>query len=277
MSVRVSLLAGTIFDGLPGWRPVLSLPVPERIKALRDPEVRRRLAEGATSEEAGVLRHFAQWSRLQIAETFAAENDGLAGRTFGDVAKERGQEPFDALLDIAIVDGLRTGIRPPSLPETDETWKLKASVWRDPRAIVGGSDAGAHLDMMCGAIYSTALLASVREHQTLTWEEAVHQITDVPARFYGVRDRGRIEAGFHADLVVFDPERVRPEAERTVDDLPGGASRIYADAVGIEHVFVNGTEVVTAGAMTGATPGTLLRSGRDTDTVSVPGSQGGPA
>jgi N-acyl-D-aspartate/D-glutamate deacylase len=111
----------------------------------------------------------------------------------------------------------------------------------------------------------------VREHQTVPWEEAVHQMTEVPARFYGVTDRGLLAEGYHADVVVFDPARVAPEAERTVDDLPGGASRIYAGATGIEHVLVNGVPVVSAGTLTGATPGTLLRSGRDTTTVSVPG------
>ncbi|HZT67849.1 MAG TPA: amidohydrolase family protein [Acidimicrobiales bacterium] len=272
MSIRLSFLTGAILDGMPGWGAVLGLPVPERMKALSDPDVRRRLAAGATSEEAGMLRFLATWHRLEIAETFAPETSGLAGRTVGDIAAERGQDPFDALLDVVIADGLRTGIRPPAMRQTAEDWKLKADVWRDPRTVVGGSDAGAHLDMMCGAIYSTALLASVREHGTLSWEEAAQQLSDVPARLYGLRHRGRIAEGYSADLVLFDPERVGYGPERTVDDLPGGASRIYAGSEGVEHVYVNGVAVVSQGRLTGATPGTLLRSGRDTDTVAVPGA-----
>jgi N-acyl-D-aspartate/D-glutamate deacylase len=271
MRIRVSLLTGTIFDGLPGWRPILALPVPERIAALRDPSVRKRLAEGAQSPEAGILRHFAQWQRLEIAEAFAPENVAFVGQSFGAVAASRGQDPFDAMLDFAIRDGLRTGIRPPSMPETAQDWQLKASVWRDPRTIVGGSDAGAHLDMMCGAIYSTTLLASVRDHETLTWEEAVQQLTDVPARFYGLNDRGRLATGYCADIVLVDPTRVAAGGEYTREDLPGGASRLYADSSGIEHVLVNGTSVVTDQKLTGALPGTFLRSGRDTSTVTVPG------
>ena len=271
MGIRLSFLSGTVLDGLPGWAPVLGLPPDERLRALADPDVRRRLQEGAASEEAGILRHLAVWHRLLIAETFAPANAGLAGRPVGEVAAQRGQEPFDALLDVVVADGLRTGLRPPMPAPTPDDWRLRADVWRDPRTVVGGSDAGAHLDMMCGAVYSSSLLESVREHATLSWEEAVTQLTDVPARLYGLRGRGRIAPGWRADLVVFDPERVAPGPERTVDDLPGGASRLYADASGFEHVFVNGCAVVRADRLTGATPGSLLRAGRDTDPVSVPG------
>ena len=103
--------------------------------------------------------------------------------------------PFDALLDVVVADGLRTGLRPP-IPESEEDWALRAEVWQDPRAIVGGSDAGAHLDTMCGAIYSTSMLGDgVRARGLLSWEQAVRLLTDVPARLYGLRDRGRLVAG----------------------------------------------------------------------------------
>ena len=275
MTIRLSFLSGAVLSGLPGWSPVLTLPVPERIAALADPEVRRRLAEGAASDEAGVLRYLATWHRLEFIETFSAENAPLRGRSVGDVAAERGQDPFDTLLDVVLADGLRTGLRPPMPALTPEDWRLRAEAWLDPRTVVGGSDAGAHLDMMCGAVYSTSLLASVRDHHTVSWEQAVQLLTEVPARLYGLRDRGRIQEGWAADLVVFDPDRVGPGPERTVDDLPGGAARLYADANGVEHVFVNGSQIVDRGRLTGATPGTLLRSGRDTYTVAVPGAPPG--
>ena len=108
---------------------------------------------------------------------------------------------------------------------------------------------------------------AVRDRGLLTLEESVHLLTDVPARLYGLTDRGRVAEGWIADLVLFDPERVRPDRERTVTDLPGGASRLTADAVGIEHVLVAGTEIVTSGAFTDARPGTFLRSGLHTETA----------
>lgn len=171
------------------------------------------------------------------------------------------------LLDVVVSDGLRTGLRPP-MGESEADWALRAEVWRDPRAIVGGSDAGAHLDTMCGAIYSTSLLGDgVRERGLLSWEQAVRLLSDVPARLYGLRDRGRLVAGHFADVVVLDPATIGHGAVRTRDDLPGGASRLYADAIGVRHVLVNGSEIVRDGEFTGAVPGRVLRSGRDTDTV----------
>ncbi len=267
MQLRLSFEHGAILDGLPGWREVFALPVPERITALSDPETRRRLDAGAQSDEAGILRHLAVWDRLIIEETFAPENAGLEGRSIGAVAGECGRTPFDALLDIVVADGLRTGLRPP-IGESEEDWVLRAQTWQDPRAIVGGSDAGAHLDTMCGAIYSTSMLGDgVRARGLLSWERAVQLLTDVPARLYGLRDRGRLVAGGFADVVVLDPRTIGHGAVRTRDDLPGGASRLYAEAMGIGHVLVNGTEIVRDGEFTGAVPGRVLRSGHDTDTV----------
>ncbi len=267
MQIRLSFEHGAILDGLPGWREVFALPIDERMAAFRDPDTRRRLEAGSQSEEAGILRHLANWSRLVFEETFAPENAGLEGRSVGEVARERGLDPFDALLDVVVADRLRTGLRPP-IGESEEDWVLRAKAWQDPRAIVGGSDAGAHLDTMCGAIYSTSMLGDgVRARALLTWEQGVRLLTDVPARLYGLRDRGRLVAGGFADVVVFDPTAIGHRPVRTRDDLPGGASRLYAEATGIERVLVNGTEIVHAGSFSGAVPGRILRSGRDTDTV----------
>ena len=115
---------------------------------LADPEERKRLSEGAASPEAGMLRGLANWANMEVNQTFAPENEGLAGRTVGDIAAERGQEPFDTLCDIVVADGLATVICPPVAGDDDESWKLRRDIWRDPRAIVGASDAGAHLDML---------------------------------------------------------------------------------------------------------------------------------
>ena len=91
----------------------------------------------------------------------------------------------------------------------------------------------------------------------------------MPAALFGLRDRGVITEGAHADLVLFDPETVDSELLSMVDDLPAGTSRLYAGSLGVRHVWVSGVEVARDGKATGRLPGNVLRSGRDTDTVSV--------
>jgi len=95
----------------------------------------------------------------------------------------------------------------------------------------------------------------------------VQLLADAPARLYGLTGRGRLEPGAHGDVIVFDAATVGPAGERTRTDLPGGASRIVAESTGMHHVLVGGTEIVRNGTYTGATPGVVLRAGRDTQTA----------
>jgi N-acyl-D-aspartate/D-glutamate deacylase len=190
----------------------------------------------------------------------------------GEIAAERGTDVVDVLLDVVLADGLTLFLvlpsLTPSLGRSDEGWAARVAVWRDARVMLGGSDAGAHLDLMCHANYPTVVLGDVvRERGLLTVEEAVAMMTDRPARHYGLRHRGRVAEGWHADLVVFDPSRVGSLPVTVESDLPGGGERLVAGSTGIGHVFVAGREVVTDGGVTSERPGRVLRSGLDTDTV----------
>ncbi len=270
VTTRLSFENGFILDGVPGWNEVLSLPPPTRLAALSDPAVRERLAAGAASEEAGLLRRLLDWDRVTVCETFARSTSAKSGRTGRELADAAGTTALDAILDVVVADSLRTGLQTAPMGDDEKTWRMRAETWSDPRVVVGGSDAGAHLDIMCGALYSSIHLGTnVRDRRLLPLEQAVRQLTDIPARLYGLRDRGRVAPGYWADLVVFDPATIGPGPVRTVADLPAGASRLYGEAVGIAHVLVNGTPVVTHGELCGEEPGTLLRAGRDTYTVAA--------
>ena len=178
--------------------------------------------------------------------------------------------PFDALVDIVASDELRTVLWPMAPDNDQESWELRRRVWDDDRAMIGGSDAGAHLDRMCGAPYTTRFVGdAIRGRRLVPLERAVQLITDAPARLFGLRDRGRVAPGCRADLVVFDPDTVDSEPAALVHDLPGDAPRLTAGSIGVVRVLVNGVETVVDGEATGATPGTVLRAGRDTATVST--------
>lgn len=254
---------------LPVWKDVFALEGEARVAAFADLELRRRLDEAATSPEAGALRGLARWSVLEIGATFDPVNRGLEGRTIGDVASARGRSPFDTMCDIAVADGLRTIFWTP-VGTSPEAARVRAEVLQDPRVLIGGSDAGAHLDRMCGARYPTMFLAGlVREHGAMSLETAVRLMTDVPARYFGLVDRGRVAEGAHADLVIFDPDTVAADRIVNVADLPGGAERLTSAAVGVDHVIVNGVPIVEHGEITGARPGVVLRAGRDTTATAL--------
>jgi N-acyl-D-aspartate/D-glutamate deacylase len=269
MRTHLTFKAGFVLDALPGWNKTMALPPAEKMRALADPAERARLAERASSDEAGMLRGLARWENMTIVETFAPANEGLVGRRVGDIAAERGQVPFDALLDVVLADELRTVLLPPLAGNDDASWELRRDIWRDERAVVGASDAGAHLDMLSTFSYSTAMLRACRERGLMPLEEAVHLLTDRQARLYGIKGRGRVAEGGCADLVLFDEDRVAPAPVVWRNDLPAGAGRLYAGAEGIDRVLVNGVEIVRSGELTGERPGTLLRSGRDTETVTA--------
>src|SRR5262245_52467782 len=272
-TVRINLASGFLFDAFPGWEALFKQPIEERKRRLRDPALRRSLDEGAHSEGAGLLRGLARWENMIVDQVARPENDVLRGRKIGEIAQGLGKEPFDCLLDLAISEDLRTSFMPTPIGDDDASWKLRAEVWRDPRAVVGASDAGAHLDMIDTFAFSSVLLGNARERGLLPVEEAVRLLTDVPARLFGIKDRGRLREGACADVVVFDPDTVASGPVYMRRDLPAGAARLYADAIGIDRVIVNGVEIVRGHEPTGARPGTILHSGRDTETVEVPGGR----
>ncbi len=256
---------------LPGWSDVMNLPVPERIAKLQDPTVRQWMNERAHSPEAGVFSRLASWGRYQIGDTYSAANEGLKGRVVSEIAERANRGTFDTLVDIVINDELRTILWPLPSDNDLKSWQMRAEAWDHPLVLIGGSDAGAHLDRMCGAPYTTSFLAdTLRGRQLVSLERCVQLMTQAPARLFGLRERGELREGFHADVVLFDPANVATGEVQLLADLPGGSARLYADAIGVQRVMVNGTTVVHDGKETGARPGTVLRSGRDTYTVPIP-------
>ena len=266
--MNMSFLNYCALNMVPGWGEVLGLPVPERIERLRDPATRRMLEDRSKGDDVGVFARLTDFGNYVIGDTYAEANDGLQGRVVAEIAAERGADPFDTLVDIVVADDLRTVLWPIPTDGDDESWAMRQALWDDPRILLGGSDAGAHLDRMCGSSYTTRFLGDcLRGRKLMPLERAVQRLTADPADLFGLRDRGRVVEGAHADLVVFDPEAIGSAHATLVADLPGGAARLTAAAQGVVRVFVNGVVTVVDNEATGARPGTILRAGADTDTV----------
>lgn len=269
MRMRLSFATGFVLDIVPGWADVLHLPHAERRAALADPDTRRRMADSAAT--AGPGHSIANYPAYTIVDTVDPGLADVVGRTVADLAAERGVEPIDALLDVVVADDLMTGLEPVAIGTDDESWVERVRLLdTESRVIAGGSDAGAHLDMMKTFACHTSFLAeAVHSRRLMSLERAVQLFTDAPARFYGLTGRGRVAEGWIADLVVFDPDTVGPGTVEPRQDLPGGGWRLYSEATGVDRTIVAGTEIVRHGEVTGDTPGTVLRSGRDTETVPI--------
>jgi N-acyl-D-aspartate/D-glutamate deacylase len=260
---------GFSFDMLDGWKEFLRKPVNEKLVAMKDPAVRARLKQGAENpnNRTAALKDLEHY---RIEGVRSQKNKRWQQRPLAQYAAEVGLSLFDALFNLAVEEDLWLTFSAPAFGSDEASWQLRKEVWADQYVLFGGSDAGAHLDLFNTFALTTQLLGEgVRERRILTLEEGVKGITSVLADSFGLKDRGRIQLGAAADLVVFDPETIGCGEISMRNDLPGGESRLYADAIGIHHVIVNGVPVAEGNKPTGRKGGKILRSGRDTYTVSL--------
>jgi N-acyl-D-aspartate/D-glutamate deacylase len=270
-AMRLNFVTGFLFDSLPVFAQLFELPPAERIRVLASPEARALLRRAKDTPQGRALYYLTDWGGLTIGQTFNPANTGFDGQTVREIAAAREADPFDTLLDAVVADELRTVVVTPVRGDDPESWRLRAQVLGDRRTIAGGSDCGAHVDMLDTFAINTNLLGPcVRDRQIVTLEQAVHHLTGAPAALYGLIDRGVVREGAWADLFVFDAATVGPGRVEMRYDMPAGAGRLFSRPTGVEHVFVAGTEIVDAGGeVTGELPGQVLRSGRDTRTVRV--------
>jgi N-acyl-D-aspartate/D-glutamate deacylase len=239
----------------------------ERLAAYRDPTFRRLLAEGISQRRPRF------WEQSRFAHVPGAAD--LTDRVVSAVAAERNQEPVDLVLDMALATDLELRIAT-ALTNVDE--EEIAELLLSPHVVLALSDAGAHASQICDSCYTTYLLAHwVRDKRILTLEEGIRHLTSRPAEVVGIKDRGVLAAGRPADIVIFDADTVAAGPAQRVDDLPAGATRLVAPALGIHAVIVNGTVIREDGEDAigpgRVLPGRLLRHGEAcTDATSVPGA-----
>ena len=254
VACRPLVMQVTMADPFPmatmdAFAEVLAVPHDQRADVYRDPEWRARMHADHS-----------MWGDRLTKATIQETNvhQGLVdGPTMADLAAERGVDPFDLMIDLALEDDLQTRYR--IVLANDDEEEL-AGLLQDERTVLGLSDAGAHASQLCDANFSTHLLGEwVRNRGTLTLEQAVWRLSGQAAEVFRLEGRGRLVEGGAADLVAFDPDTVGSEPLERVWDLPAGADRLIARSTGIEHVWVNGTAIRRDGEDLDARPGALLR------------------
>jgi len=250
-----------VFRGSPTWHPILLSSDEEKLRAYADPAIRQKLHEEVVEHKVDVpaAGYSREWYNYMWVETPALEkNQALKGKTIGQIAKEQNKRVIDAFLDLVVEEHLDTGFMQSENNVDDEAM---AKILTYPNAIVGLSDGGAHVQFHGGYGYSTRLLSEwVREKQVMTLEHAVRRLTFDSASALGLFDRGLIRPGMAADIVIFDPDTVRPLPETVVHDFPAGGWRMKEPAAGIMATIVNGEVLIENGKHTGALPGRVLRN-----------------
>ena len=257
----------TVFQGMNTWDSVMALPVEERMRSFRDPEIRRALSiEGVETEGehryrmnrgTRTMSFNRRWDLVQVYMAHEERNRRYSGMSVEEVANEQGKGIMDAFLDLVLDDDLRTSFQ---VIDRNSDPNSQREILGSPYTVIGTTDGGARPDKGDRTTYSTYLLSHwVREEQVLTLEDAVYRMTGKTALMHDLHDRGFIQAGKAADITIFDPDTIGMKPREPMYEFPGGEMHVKQPATGIDYVIVNGEVLLENGEHTGALPGQVLR------------------
>ena len=247
-----------VFRSMPTWLPILQASDDEKLAAYRSAEIRAKLRSEVEAPLGPDSTFSKRWDLMVVEEPALPKNRGLRGQHIAEIAKAQGKHPLDAFLDLAVEENLETVF---SLGEINMDAEAVAQILGSPYAVVGLSDGGAHVQFHSNVSNPTRLLGYwVREKGIMSLELAVRRLTFDSASAFGIYDRGLLQPGMAADLVIFDPDTVRPVPEDVVHDFPSNGWRMRELAEGIHYTVVNGEVLLEKGTHTGALPGRVLHN-----------------
>lgn len=249
-----------VFMMLPeGWNKIMLVEGEERAAMLRDPEWRRIAREEWDRVDKSLFPN-TRIEHARFTSVTKPENERWLAKSLKDLVEERGGHPSDVFADWILENDLVPGVVAAGVSNSDVEGVAKMLV--DDRVIVGASDAGAHVQMMCAAGDTTLLLTRhVRERGDFTLEKAVWELTGAQSERLGFNDRGILAPGYAGDLTVFDLDELAWERDVFVDDLPSGGSRLRRPPGGYRLTAVGGVVTQRGGVLTGANPGRVLDGG----------------
>jgi N-acyl-D-amino-acid deacylase len=245
----------------PTWDPLLRLSDADKLQAYSDPDIRKKLHDEAVEwtspmPASNLARNW--YEHMRVAGPVLAKNQWMQDKTLQEIARAQNKGIIDAFLDLVVEEKLQTVIRHATGNADKEAM---TQILNYPKAIVGLSDGGAHVQFHGGYGYSTHLLGYwVREQQIMSLEKAVRRLTFESAATFGIYDRGLLHPGMAADITIFDPQTVRTLPEDVVHDFPAGGWRVRELSAGIKCTIVNGEVLIEDGKHTGALPGHVMRN-----------------
>jgi N-acyl-D-aspartate/D-glutamate deacylase len=252
---EVSMTNPFSFASNPTFHPIFNKSKDEQLRIYRN----RDFHDSFRSDlKRGKGTFSGNWSNIRLAHCVNPALGRYIGMTIAEIARIRGVDGVDTLLDIACEDNLECEFAL-AFANTDEA--RLPEIMNAPHTLIGLADGGAHVDTTCDARYSTYLLGTwVRERGIMSLERAVQKLTSEPADIFGMKDRGRLRVGNAADIVVFDPTTVGcGDRWEKRYDLPGGAKRLVIASKGIEFTIVNGVVTWERNGITDARPGRVIR------------------
>jgi N-acyl-D-aspartate/D-glutamate deacylase len=224
-------------EGLTQWKPALGLQH-EALKACLASQAFRDKVKAELLQTASFRLFNNEWEKVHVVETFKPENQRYEQQSVAALASDKGVDPLDFALDLALEEDLQTVFTAMLLNSDTEA---VAKLLNHPHSLVSLSDAGAHLTFFNDAGFGLHLLGYwSREMGAMNMAEAVQQLTSQPAEILGLKNRGLIREVYAAYLLLFDPKTVGRGPKKRVFDLPLGAPRLHTDAMGVHGVWVNG-------------------------------------
>jgi N-acyl-D-aspartate/D-glutamate deacylase len=258
LDIRPNFFGGISFMAMAeGWNRAIQADEDEKRRLLIDPQWRAIARVEWDTVRFNPFPHRAP-ERVRIIEVMRPELEPYVGATFADVLAARGGHPSDVLADWVLENDLRPGLVGVGVSNHDPDGV--ARFLTHPAALISNSDAGAHVQMFCAAGDATLLLTRhVRERGDFSLVDAVRHLTGRQAEVFSLHDRGRIAPGLAGDLVVFDLDELRWDADVYLRDLPADGARLRRPPGGYRATIVAGVPTQLDGELTGARPGDFVR------------------
>jgi len=238
------------------------LPLPERVRRMRDPDVRQRILDEPLPRGATARLYATAFDKLfRLGDP--PDYEPPPGASVAAMAEREGRPPAAVAYDLLLGREGRELLYFPLLGYGDGDMESIRTMLLDGRTVLGLADGGAHCGFVCDASQPTFMLTHWARDRTrgprLPLELVVRMLTADPADLYGMADRGRLEPGLRADVNVVDLDRLALHPPEMVHDLPGGGRRLVQRASGYRATLVRGVRTYEDGQPTSARPGRLLR------------------